>query len=393
MLGTKLLQRYILTELARVFALALVAITGIFVLALVVHEASQQGLGPEHVAALVVLLVPGTLPFTVPATTLFAVSVVYGRMAHDNEVTAVKAAGIPVSFVVTPAILLSVLCSVAIFGLYMEFIPHSHNQLRSTAWTDIEELIYARLRHTHCFNEPKVNYAITVREVQGRTLIGPIFKKREADGKGEMIAVAEEAELYVDLDRKEVLVRMVHGEVIREGGVGVSFLKEDIVVPLPPMNQQRTVRARERSNSEILDRMVEVRAEIEKTKRELDEVRRLPSSNDPPVSLETQTRFRLTSQQRELAELAVERAMRPAMAAGCFFFSLIGCPVAIWFHRRDYLSNFVTCFLPIVLLYYPLLMLAMNLGKEGKLDPMWGLWIGNAVLGVLGLGLWWRLSR
>jgi lipopolysaccharide export system permease protein len=72
---------------------------------------------------------------------------------------------------------------------------------------------------------------------------------------------------------------------------------------------------------------------------------------------------------------------------------LIGTAAGIWFHRRDYLSNFVTCFLPIVLTYYPLMMFGINMGKKGQLDPSYGLWTGNALLGVVGLSLLWWIRR
>ena len=88
----------------------------------------------------------------------------------------------------------------------------------------------------------------------------------------------------------------------------------------------------------------------------------------------------------------MEIAERPALALGCFFFVLIGCPVAIWFQKSDFLSSFITSFLPIVLIYYPLQMLTKNLGKE-ELNEHVAMWIGNSVLGVTGLFMLWRLGR
>ena len=61
--------------------------------------------------------------------------------------------------------------------------------------------------------------------------------------------------------------------------------------------------------------------------------------------------------------------MRIALAGGSFFFVLLGAPVGILFARRDFLSAFITCFVPIILIYYPLMLLGMNLGKEGLLEP------------------------
>ena len=74
-----ILHRMILWELAKVFGLSLLGITGILLMAGIVAEASQQGLNPLQVLEIIPLLIPSTLPYTLPATTLFATCVVYGR--------------------------------------------------------------------------------------------------------------------------------------------------------------------------------------------------------------------------------------------------------------------------------------------------------------------------
>src|SRR6516165_7398123 len=125
-----LLHRMILWELVKVFALSLLGITGILLMAGIVAEASQQGLGPSQVIAIIPLLIPSTLPYTIPATTLFATSVVYGRLAHDNEILAIKAAGINLLKVVSPALLLGTAMSLVTAVLYYSLIPTTHHILR-----------------------------------------------------------------------------------------------------------------------------------------------------------------------------------------------------------------------------------------------------------------------
>jgi lipopolysaccharide export system permease protein len=71
------------------------------------------------------------------------------------------------------------------------------------------------------------------------------------------------------------------------------------------------------------------------------------------------------------------------MACGSFFFVVLGAPVGIRFARRDFLSAFITCFLPIILVYYPLTLMGVNLGKEGLVAPVVALWAGNTLLGLL----------
>lgn len=378
-----LLHRAIFLDLVRVFLLALLAITGIFVLAGVVQEASRQGLAPEQIYLVVPLLLPGTLPFTVPATTLFAVSVVYGRLAGDNEITAIKAAGIPLRTIIWPALLLGLLLSGVILGLYLEFIPHTHHHLRGMVLNNFENLIYARLRQNLSFKEPKVPYSMHVHSVQGRLLVKPIFKVMDEEGKEKAIIWAEEAELHVNLEKGVIVLEMVNAQVNDPKGQNLFLPRETVEVPVPNVNDTRMVRARERSMTEILQRRREVLAEL----RAMEDFP--PPAPRPPESAGGQQKRNQRNQleilQRELGELDVEWAARPALALGCFFFALIGCPVAIWFQKRDYLSNFVTCFLPIVLVNYPLVMMAMQLGKADKLDPNLGMWIGNGVLGGVGV--------
>ncbi len=45
-----------------------------------------------------------------------------------------------------------------------------------------------------------------------------------------------------------------------------------------------------------------------------------------------------------------------------------------------------------MLVYYPLNLLTKNLGKDGT-NVYAAMWLGNAVLGVAGLFLLWRLGR
>jgi lipopolysaccharide export system permease protein len=317
----------------------------------------------------------------VPATMLFAVAVVYGRLSGDNEITAIKSAGIPVRFAIWPAVILSLVISASVFALHFEFIPHTHHRLREMAFNESEEFLYAKLRRDLCFNEPGFNYSIYVREVHGRRLIGPIFKERGPNGDYTKIVSAEEAEIQVNSDN--IIVTLLLADVI-SGGSQYRSDKEIVAIPFPK-KLTREPRARERSIPEIFARRKIVE---EKEEQDRSELGQFPQGSREDLA----QRYTYGEIKREIGELRVELAQRPALALGCFFFVLIGCPVAIWFQKSDFLSSFVTCFLPIVLIYYPLHMLAMNLGKEAINEHV-ALWMGNGVLGVTGLFLLWRLGR
>ena len=85
--------------------------------------------------------------------------------------------------------------------------------------------------------------------------------------------------------------------------------------------------------------------------------------------------------------------MRPALALGCLCFILVGCPVGIWISRSDYLSAFITCFLPIVFIYYPLLLSGTNLARDGRFPPYVSVWAADILIGASGLCLFRRLLK
>ncbi len=79
-------------------------------------------------------------------------------------------------------------------------------------------------------------------------------------------------------------------------------------------------------------------------------------------------------------ELNTEWHLRVSMAFGSLLFVMVGAPIGIRFARRDFLSAFMTCFLPIIAIYYPLMLGGVNMSKEGQLAPYMSLWLGNLLL-------------
>src|ERR1700681_3926823 len=140
----------ILSELLKIFFLALVALTGIILLAGVISEAMKNGFGPTQILACIPLLLPSLLPSTVPTTTLFATCIVYGRLAADNEILALKAAGVHIIHVVWPALFLGLTTGIVTMFCFLDLIPYTGFVLRNQMISDVEELLYTMLRKDSC---------------------------------------------------------------------------------------------------------------------------------------------------------------------------------------------------------------------------------------------------
>jgi lipopolysaccharide export system permease protein len=400
-----ILQRTIFGELLRVFLLSLLGITGILLMAGIVAEATQHGLGPAQILSVIPLIIPSTLPYTIPATTLFATCVVYGRLAADNEIIAIKAAGIHLLKVVWPGIFLGGMMSGLTLGLYYDVIPSTHHQMRTMFLNDIEELLYTMLKRDRCIVQPRLSYVMFVRGVQGRKLQDAVFKRRaprkKADPNGpvkyDIIAKAKEAEIRVDLPRRQILVHMNQCYVLNNDGKDVGFFENKVWnVELPEdFGVDRKLRASDLTWEELLDRKVKLAKEEEWYEAQIATT--LAKTNFfKPEDLATHIKNlrHLKEQKRlEVYSLETELHMRPALALGCLCFVLIGCPVGIWFSRSDYLSAFITCFLPIVFVYYPVLLCGTNFAKSGRVDASLAMWAANGLVGLVALGLFRRLLR
>ncbi len=395
-----ILNRTIFGELARVFLMSLLGITGILLMAGIVAEATQHGLGPGQILAVIPLIIPSTLPYTIPATTLFATCVVYGRLSHDNEIIAIKAAGINLLRVIWPGVFLGLAMSGVTLALYVQTIPETHHLMRSMFLNDVEELLYSMLKRDRCINQPRLNYVMFVHGVQGRKLQDAIFKRRDGKGHYDVIARAAEAELHVNAARKEVEVLMRRCFVISDGGKSQGYFNDKKwPVALPPdFGMNTKIRASDLTWDEIWERRDKLAGEEERIAVQIALVESRHRLDGPAPGSEDDKNLKhwaayRKQKQGEIRSLDAELHMRPSLALGCLCFVLVGCPVGIWFSRSDYLSAFITCFLPIVFVYYPLLLCGTNFAKSGAIPPYLSLWVPNAVMAVVALGLFRRLLR
>jgi lipopolysaccharide export system permease protein len=389
-----LLQRMVLGQLLRVFILSLIALTGLFVVAGLVAEASQRGLAPSQILLVVPLLIPNTLPYTLPATTLFATCVVYGRLAADNELLAIKTAGSKTCKILTPSIWLGLGAAAITLGLYWKYIPETHRILRTEVVGDVEDLLYTLLKRNGCIRHPKVPYTMWVREVQGKHLIDAVFKGRDEEGGYNVVARAREAEIRFDKATNTIKVEMPRCLVIGEHGQGGGVIGHktwDVPLPKDLLSSEYPNRPSDLTGSELFARRENVEKEIVQLQEDLisppKEENVLP--DEKKEDLRKYRENSIKARHRDIRCIDAELHQRPALAVGCLCFVLIGAPVGIWFGKSDFLSAFVTCFLPTMFVYYPLMLCGTNMAKDGAVPAAVGIWAADGI--TLGIALLLRI--
>jgi lipopolysaccharide export system permease protein len=397
------LQRYVLGEVLRAFGLALLTITCVFVLLTVMTKAAAIGLSPYEILTFIPYMIPGSLPYTVPVSLLFAATVVYGRLASDNEVIAVKTAGLSAMTLIWPTILVSLVLSVTLNHLSASFIPNTNAAVKKIIYHNLEDFFYKTLKMERIVDMPTWPFLIKVNDVHDRTLIKPIFKKRvPKDERRMLIARAGEAEepaafdmviesstaqIKFDFEKETVNVYFEKAN-IQSRGVGTEMNVSQTVVslPIPGKGQFNVTRMVEELT---VDEMIATQADYQE-KISLERKRQAVSAawyfgaGQPSLVRWDQMGSAFNDYDywsSECKKFETEIQMRRAMAWGSFFFVALGAPVGIIFARRDFLSAFISCFMPIILLYYPLMLFGVNLGKEGILPPIL-VWSGNIALGL-----------
>jgi len=406
-----ILQRYVLGEILRAFSLALLTITCIFVLLTVMTTAASIGLSPGEIRQLVPFMIPRSLPYTVPVSLLFAATVVYGRLASDNEVIAVKTAGLSAMVLIWPSIGVALVLSVILSIAGATAIPQSNAAAKMVIFQNLENFFYKMLKKDRTFDVPTWPFLIKVADVEDRTMIKPIFKKRadkpnvalglplggeqDAPVASDMIIMAKTARLEFDPEHSKVRIWFDDaiisqaGIQANEGTIRSTWL--DFDVPSKGMLQAAKA-VDEMTLAEMREREDDYRDKIalERKRQAVAAAMWIASGRPNWVKWEdVQAAFaKYDFWTSEINKFETEIYMRMAMAWGSLFFVVLGAPVGIIFARRDFLSAFISCFMPIIMVYYPLILFGTNLGKEGIVHPAM-VWAGN---GVLWIAAWfWAL--
>lgn len=387
MMPLPILQRYILGEIVRVFAFVLACITVLLVFVGVFQQATERGLDAAQVLRILPFIVPSLLPFTIPAAMLLTVSVVYGRLAGDLELTAAKAAGIHPVTLMWPAFVLGGFLSVGSLWLTDQVIPWSIQKIEAHVVTLVEDIFLDRLRSELQFSDPGRGLHITVAGVDGRRLIHPVF--RYAKSERVVTVRAEDAYIRFDLESQEAEIAMRNGmlEISEKSGVLNRTIFRQHSEHFRWNQRSEQAKARNMPVDSIKKELVDI-ATSRIEEKQIQAIQAMMSLTQADftglVKSQTASSAGITLQERRFHKLRTEMHSRYAMACSCFFFCLIGTPFSMRFGKSQFLTSFLICFLPIVCGYYPLMIGLITQAKKGAIDPSISMWVANILLAIGG---------
>lgn len=385
----RILTRYVLVELAKVFLVSLTGLTLLILIGGVVREAANQNLPLAHVVRLVPFILPDALRISVPVTLLLAVSSVYGRMSGCNEVLAAKAQGIHPWSLLWPAFAAAVLLSLMTVWLNDLAVSWGRHGAQRVVIEAVEEIAYSMLKARKSYSSP--SFSINVKGVEGRTLIRPTLTLQAIGDTPPMTITAQQAELRSDRAAGVLKVTLRRGTV-DVGGVTFDFPGvEEREIPLRDASRAKDVTALPSwlPLRVIPEQVVEQEKIIAQMERELAAraaYQMLCGDFDALAGGQWQRLERsLMLTRSRLSRLLTEPHRRWSAGFSCLCFAWVGAPMAIRLRNRDFLTSFFLCFLPILIVYYPLLAYGVDGAKGGTVPPYF-VWTGNLLL--VGWGTW-----
>lgn len=378
----QILTRYILAELLKTFVLALCVLTLLMLLFAVVMDLLPRGVD----AALIVKLLPYLLPEAVrnaaQGALLLAACSVFGRLAANNELLAIKSLGITPLATLGPVLIIAFLLSLMCVWLYDMGEYWGQNGIRRKVVQSVEQVAYGKLRSSRSYSTPR--FSLSVKRLDGNRLIQPTLFYQPPDETEAVSITAAEGQLRSNLDEMTLSVVCYNGSATVGDKVTMVFPdKMEQVIPLESVTQEK-VTWRDVNRSLRM-----IRSELVKEKRHAAQLAQYCLAQSPTG----QHVPSVAIGQEELAEsrlricwLETLSYRRWANGFFCLAYVMLGVPVAMLLRSGDHLSNFFVCFLPILLVNYPLHAIFIQLAQAGN-APSWTPWAGNVLMMLAGIWL------
>lgn len=221
-----ILHRYIFRELFKVFVLSAMALGVIMSLGSLLRPIQEYGVGPKQVLDLLYYFMPITFTFVLPVAALFATSLVYGRIAADNEFDACKASGISPAMLFYPGLILAIIVSIANLLLSFHVVPVYVHLAESSMKADAKQLVFRNIQRQGYYCPPSGQFRIYADavDVKNSGLFGVVIIDADRTHEKKLIT-AESATVNFDNIAKtnEVKVFAKNAFQFDEHGEGAFF--------------------------------------------------------------------------------------------------------------------------------------------------------------------------
>jgi lipopolysaccharide export system permease protein len=315
---------------------------------------------------------------------LTATLLVFGRFSADQELTAARASGVSLFALITPVLLLSLMCCVVSAWINMSLGPQCRVAYIDLLFKLRNELVTAQLPEGRYIRDFP-GYIFFVEKNTGGKLQNVMIFKLENETNVSTTIAAPRGELLANTTNKSLALHLFEPRIVTLTGprpiiTGVSETIIDLNLN-SATNQNSRPKISDMTFCQLRDELRNLEQRV----------------NLPPVvasSADARAQMRELKKQRDDLVEPVRVAMHRqiAFSFACFGFTLVGIPLGIRVHRRE--TNIgVAIALGLVMIYYGFVLVGQSLSVRPEFAPHLILWLPNFIFQAVGAVLLWRANR
>lgn len=365
-----LATRYLIKRLLLPFLVAFCIFTGVLLLVqffdltdLIVNK------GVSFQAIFLVLLtkIPETFSVTVPMSLIMAVIMTFGRLAEDNELTALRMAGYPLHWMLVPPLVIGLVLAGSLVTMHEYGLPRL-SEFKQQQLSQVESVDPLAILKPQTYLELPP-YTLYAEEIDGRTMKNVWIEDRRSDNP--QIIIGSRGD-WIKRGPGRYNLRLKDGTLhqrTEDGGYRVLKFNQQ-TLNFEPNIEGGSVGGE--GTIKPLSKKYRTYRELGRTLRETEEKKE--------------------SLAKKHRKLRTEFHRTIALPFATFFLVLVTAPTGLLTKHYGTVANLIFC-LGIFFVYYILLTLAEPLATMGYVDPAVAMWSPNILLGGTGLVLFQYIRR
>ena len=351
----RILTRYILKEIFAYSLLGLLICTFVIFVRHVgrlLELAVRNNLPAPNVLTLFLLPVPGILVLTIPMAVLVGILIGLSRMSADGEVIAARAAGIGTRSFVRPVMMVALAACAISMWMSQVLAPRAARELHRME-QEISVGAAAREIQPRVFVEQFPNWLLYLQDVtESSSEWHGVFIANTTQRNAPKVTLAERGRVISDRPNHSLTLHLEEGtthEIDPEHPERYSigqFTRTDIPIPLPASDSSR-------------------------------------DDWQAPMALPLSELLAPTGDAARKLALQVELQYRFALPVASLVLALVGIPLGLSTRRGGKAVGVILTII-LVFLYYILMAFGLGFSRQGRLNPVVGLWLANVFFAVVG---------
>jgi len=361
----KIIKRYVLSEYISATLFGLVVFTFILLLDQIfqfVDMIITKGVGFYDALALFALMLPNIFSMSMPISSLFGGILSYGRLSGDNEITAMKTAGLNYFSFISPPIFLNLIMAAVLIYYNLNVYPHTYRKFNEYYFEIVQKRPALKIEEKSIIKIGDNRIYFEEKDKDGWLLNVNIFQFGGISGSMVPTIVISASSATVSITASEILFKLYSGMLQKintedpSGLTMLNFARYNVAIPIDH-SAQYTKSLREYTGGELLS-----------------EIRTHKKQSLPTAFFETEFNLRL------------------AVGFAAFFFALIGVPLGLTTHRGTKSSGFMLS-LVMIFCYYIFLAIGISFSDKGYLPSAFSLQIPNIATALFAVFFWRKILK